>query len=128
MVCISNYHPLSYPFRSLQITLSMISEREKTRIKPSISRVVAGILRDKTMDDKLIYIPIDDKLNYTFYRLELIEDSNTFNIKLIKVPIFIYCCYITLDIQVLYAKKQYNCIILSAGCLAASACKIRSLF
>ena len=29
--------------------------------------VKSGILRDKTMDDKLIYIPYNDKQNYPFW-------------------------------------------------------------
>ena len=31
----------------------------------------AGILRDKTMEYKLVYIPNDDKQNFSFYRLKL---------------------------------------------------------
>ena len=34
-----------------------------------------GILRDKTMDDNLLYIPNDDKQKYPFCGLELIVES-----------------------------------------------------
>ena len=45
------------------------------------------ILRDKTMDDKLIYIPIDDKQNYPFCRLTLLDVKvGPTNPNSIKVP------------------------------------------
>ena len=31
--------------------------------------------RDKTIADKLMYIPNDDTLNYPFYRLKLVVDT-----------------------------------------------------
>ena len=34
--------------------------------------IPTGILRDKTMADKLMYIPNDNKQNYTLYRLQLL--------------------------------------------------------
>ena len=34
-----------------------------------------GISRDKTMDDKLIYIPNDDKQNYSFFILQLLVEK-----------------------------------------------------
>ena len=33
----------------------------------------SGIFRDKTMDDEFIYIPNDDKLNYSSCRLKSVE-------------------------------------------------------
>ena len=41
---------------------------------------MAGISRDKTMADKLMYIPIDDTQNYSLCTLELVIE--TFNTKL----------------------------------------------
>ena len=43
---------------------------------------ITGILKDKTIDDKLTYIPYDDKLNlnYPFCRLELVVKSFDNNI------------------------------------------------
>ena len=39
---------------------------------------ISGILRDKTMDDKLIFIPNDDKQNYPYFRLKLlVENQNS---------------------------------------------------
>ena len=34
--------------------------------KDKVMVIFAWILRDKTMDDKLMFIPIDDKQNYPF--------------------------------------------------------------
>ena len=45
--------------------------------------ILSGILRDKTMEDKLIYIPNDDKHNYPFCWLKLLVekfDSNQYKI------------------------------------------------
>ena len=36
--------------------------------------VISGIVRDKTMDDKLIYIPNDDEHNYFICRLKLLVE------------------------------------------------------
>ena len=50
------------------------------------------LLRDKTIKDKLIYIPNDDTQNYPFYRLQLLvktfglnESTNQNSIKISKV-------------------------------------------
>ena len=37
--------------------------------------IMSGVLGDKTMDDKLIYIPNDDKQNFPFCRLKLLVIS-----------------------------------------------------
>ena len=34
-------------------------------------------LRDKTMNDKLVYNNNDDKLNYLFYRLKILNSLDT---------------------------------------------------
>ena len=36
---------------------------------------LSGIYRDKTMADKLMYIPNDDKQNQTFCRLQLVIET-----------------------------------------------------
>ena len=38
--------------------------------------ILVGILRDRTLDDKLIYIPNDDKQNYSFCRLKLLGTTS----------------------------------------------------
>ena len=35
---------------------------------------MAGILRDKTMSDKLMYIPNNDAQKYTIFRLKLVVE------------------------------------------------------
>ena len=35
-------------------------------------RVLTGIMKDKTMDDTLRYIPIKDKQNYSFFYFKII--------------------------------------------------------
>ena len=38
--------------------------------------IVSGILRDKTIADKLMYIPNDDIQNYPFFRILLVAQLN----------------------------------------------------
>ena len=39
--------------------------------------VISGIQRDKTMADKLMYTPNDNKKNYPFCRLQCLKRLNT---------------------------------------------------
>ena len=41
----------------------------------NFDQLKAGILRDKTMADKFMYIPNDDTPNYPFCRLELVAET-----------------------------------------------------
>ena len=65
----------------------MLPERI-TMIKPKLGKnilLISGILRDKTIDDKLTYFPNDDKQKYSFCRLNvLVEclDTNSFDPKI----------------------------------------------
>ena len=36
---------------------------------------IRGIYRDKTMGNKLVWIPNDDKQNHPFYRLQLVAQT-----------------------------------------------------
>ena len=71
------------------VHLWYINEKIKIRCR---ERVNPGIYRDKTMSDKLIYIPNDNTQNYPFFRLQLVvEKLNTqlnelTNQNLVKVP------------------------------------------
>ena len=43
--------------------------------QPGWAGYFSGILRDKTMSNKLIYIPNDNTQNYPFCRLQLVVES-----------------------------------------------------
>ena len=67
-------------------------------INRSFWRQMIEILRDKTMDDKLIYIPNDDKQNYPYLKLVPVNESCfAFIIKLFsfshRVKIFKFHCF-----------------------------------
>ena len=49
------------------VLFEQISIKKKT--------IMSGVLGDKTMDDKLIYIPNDDKKYFPFCRLKLLVIS-----------------------------------------------------
>ena len=61
--CTSIFRSLSYPLRSLNIDTKIVTEKE-SEIEKAVRN--SGILRDKTMVDRLMYFPNDDKQNYPF--------------------------------------------------------------
>ena len=75
------YNPMSPPFlpawkdiemetvMGWKIELEEESDTLHLGAIPNIQLVISGILRDKTMDDKLMYKPNDDTQNYYLFRL-----------------------------------------------------------
>ena len=47
---------------------------EYTELKFDLAIYISGIKRNKTVADKLMYIPNDDTQNYYFYRSELVVE------------------------------------------------------
>ena len=44
-------------------------------MRPCNYYLLSGILRDKTINDKFMYIPNNDIQNYPFYTLQIVDET-----------------------------------------------------